>query len=145
MIDYDFEKSISFWVGTTSHAIEQAMSAELAGTGVTFRQVQVLACLALCGDLAQTELAEHMRIEPSTLVRLLDRMQRDGWIERHDDPKDRRKKLVRPTKKVEPHWDQIVTRGERMEKQALKGLTKAQLNELKQTLAKIRSNLGVEV
>lgn len=145
MIGYDFEKSIGFWVGTTSHAIEQAMSAELAGTGVTLRQVQVLACLALCGELIQTELAERMRIEPSTLVRLLDRMERDGWIERHDDPHDRRKKLIRSTRKAEPHWDEIITRGERTEKRAVKGLTKTQLNELKQTLAKIRSNLGVEM
>lgn len=86
-----------------------------------------------------------MRIEPSTLVRVLDRMERDGWIERHDDPTDRRKKLIRTTEKVTPHWASIVASGEGMEKRAVKGLSKTELNNLKTTLAKIRRNLGADL
>ena len=144
MIDYDFEKSVGYWVGLTKATLEWALNSELAGTGITIRQVQVLACLALGGEMIQTELADRIGVEASTLVRLLDRMERDGWIERHDDPADRRKKVIRPTKKVQPHWDEIVQRGERMEKRATKGLTRTELKNLKETLAKIRRNLGAE-
>ena len=146
MINYDFEKSVSYWIGLTAHVFEQALSAELAQSGVTIRQVQVLACLALAGEDAQmyqAELAQQMAIEASTLVRVLDRMERDGWIERHDSPVDRRKKLISTTEKVKPHWAAIVEKGDQMQKRATAGIGPAELKQLKATLEKIRVNLGV--
>ncbi len=144
MIDYDFEKSVSYWVDLTAHAFELALNSELADTGVTMRQVQVLACLALHGKLAQVEIAEMLRVEPSTLVRILDRMERDGWIARHNSPTDRRKKIIRPTEKVKGRWEKIVKCGQRMEKRATVGVSQSQLKNLKDTLAAIRLNLGAE-
>lgn len=144
MIEYNFEQSVSFWVGLTAHLFETALNNELAGTGITLRQVQVLTVLALHGELAQNELAMHLRIEPSTLVRILDRMERDNWIKRHPAPNDRRKKIVSPTEKVEAKWATIVECGERMEKGAIAGLSQEQLQNLNETLTIIRKNLGVE-
>lgn len=146
-IEYNFEKSVNYWIGLTAHVIEQAVSTDLAESGVTIRQVQVLACLALAGDDAQmyqAELAEQMAIEASTLVRVLDRMERDGWIERHESPADRRKKLISATEKVKPHWADIVQKGDTVQKRATKGLKAAELKQLKATLEKIRLNLGVD-
>ena len=48
-LTYDFQQSPSFWIGLTNHVLEQAMNRELAPTGITLRQVQVLACLSLYG------------------------------------------------------------------------------------------------
>jgi DNA-binding MarR family transcriptional regulator len=39
---------------------------------------------------SQRELAQHMRIEPPTLVRHLDKLAREGLVERRPDPDDRR-------------------------------------------------------
>jgi MarR family transcriptional regulator for hemolysin len=39
---------------------------------------------------SQRELAQRMRIEPPTLVRHLDKLTEDGYIERRPDPDDRR-------------------------------------------------------
>lgn len=141
-IEYDFEKSISYWVGLTSHLFETALNNELAGTGITLRQVQVLACLALHGELFQSEIAEHIRVETSTLVRILDRMERDGWISRHPSPDDRRKKIIRATTKVKSTWKTIIKSGERMEKRARTGLSQKEIQNLQETLTKIRRNLG---
>ncbi|MCC6543466.1 MAG: MarR family transcriptional regulator [Nitrospirae bacterium] len=145
MIEYDFEKSVSYWVGLTSQLFEVALNNELAGTGITLRQVQVLASLILFGELSQNELAMKLRIEPSTLVRILDRMERDGWIERFESPQDRRKKIIRPMKKVTGKWAKIVECGERMEKRATASLSQTQLKNLKSILAEIRRNLGSEM
>jgi MarR family transcriptional regulator for hemolysin len=144
MIEYDFEKSVSFWVGLTAHLFETALNNQLAGTGITLRQVQVLSCLALNGAQAQNELATQLRIEPSTIVRILDRMERDGWIQRCESPHDRRKKIVHPTEKADAKWATIVECGERMEKRATASLSQVKLNNLKDTLAEIRRNLGIE-
>jgi len=145
MITYDFESSISYWVGLTSHVYEVSLNRELAGTGITIRQVQVLACLALSGEMVQNELGELMRIEPSTLVRILDRMERDCWISREAAPNDRRKKIIVATEKAASKWKKIVECGERMEKRSIVGLSQTQLTNLKETLETIRKNLGSEI
>ena len=82
MLEYDFENSVGFWICQASHALQRAFNEELAPQGVTYRQAQVLGCLALEGKLSQTDLAERMRIEPPTLVGILDRMEQGGWIRR---------------------------------------------------------------
>ncbi|RFA31364.1 hypothetical protein CAI21_01705 [Alkalilimnicola ehrlichii] len=46
------------------------------------------------GGLTQKELAERLGVEGPTLVRLLDRLAADGWVERQDCPNDRRSKRV---------------------------------------------------
>ena len=96
MLEYDFENSVGYWICQASQIFQRAFNEELAPQGVTFRQAQVLGCLALEGRLSQTDLAERMRIEPPTLVGILDRMERDGWIRRGGDTTDRRRKLIEP-------------------------------------------------
>lgn len=143
-LSYDFNQSPSFWIELTYHVLETALNRELAPTGVTLRQAQVLACLSLYGDRSQVELADDLRIEPPTLVRVLDRMERDGWVERHPSPDDRRKKLIRPTKKAEPTWKKLIELGKRVEDTATAGFSKRELETLRDLLERIRANFEDE-
>lgn len=138
----DFERSIGYWVCQTAHAFESAMAAELVGTGATLRQVQVLGCLAMKGELAQKEIADMIRVEQSTVVRLLDRMERDGWITRRGSTEDRRRKVIAPTRRVLAKWAEIVARAERIRRRAGRGMTPARLRTLRDDLARIRANLN---
>src|SRR5262245_23264021 len=58
--------------------------------GMTFTQCKVLIFLSRNEGTTQAKLAEASDTEPMTLVRMLDRMERDEWIERRPDPADRR-------------------------------------------------------
>jgi MarR family transcriptional regulator for hemolysin len=141
MLEYDFEESIGYWVCMTSHELERALNAELAQHGITYRQWQVLGWLALEGSLSQTELAERMRIEAPTLVGILDRMERDGWIQRQSCPDDRRKKLITATPRVEPIWSRITSAARRVRARATQGLNPKELQTLKELLGTVRENL----
>ena len=141
MLDYDFENSVGYWVCQTSHALQRAFNEELAPQGVTFRQAQVLGCLALEGKLSQTDLAERMRIEPPTLVGILDRMERDGWIRRDGDKTDRRRKFVEATAAAKPVWNKIVAAAKRVRARATRGMTAGQLSQLKKLLGVVQTNL----
>lgn len=141
MLQYDFEESIGYWVVMTAHALQRALNEELARHGITFRQWQVLAWLALEGELAQAELAERMGIEAPTLVGILERMQRDGWIVRQTCPTDRRKKLVRPTPQVGPVWSKMVDCAHRVRGRATEGIPATQIEQLKALLGIIQDNL----
>lgn len=141
VLDKEFEESLGYWIFTASYAIESALNEELAPIGITHRQVQILGALKVHGEASQAELAEMLRIEPSGVVRLLDRMERSGWIRRESDPADRRKKIVRPTDKAEPLWKEIKMRGMRARERGLRGLTAEQVETTRDVLRQIRQNL----
>jgi MarR family transcriptional regulator for hemolysin len=141
LLEYDFENSVGFWICTASHAFQRAFNEELAPQGVTYRQAQVLANLALEGNLSQTDLAERMGIEPPTLVGILDRMERDGWIRRDGDKADRRRKLIQPTAAAKPAWAKVVSVAKRVRERAGRGLSAVELAQLKRLLSVVQANL----
>jgi MarR family transcriptional regulator, transcriptional regulator for hemolysin len=141
VLEYDFENSVGYWICQASHAFQRAFNEELAPQGVTYRQAQVLGCLALEGRLSQTDLADRMRIEPPTLVGILDRMEQGGWIRRDGDKHDRRKKLVQPTPAARPVWNKIVTVAKRIRERATHGMSATQLRQLKRLLGLVQANL----
>ena len=141
MLDYDFENSVGFWVITAANDYQKAINDELAPQGITYRQCQVLGFLALEGPLPQHKLAEHMRIEPPTLVGILDRMERDGWICRESDPGDKRRKLIRPETAAKPVWNKVVAAAKRIRKRAARGLSSSEMATLKRLLSCVQQNL----
>jgi MarR family transcriptional regulator for hemolysin len=144
MLKFDFEESVGYWVVTTANALERALNEELARHGITVRQFQVLAWLALEGDLSQADLAERMRIEAPTLTGILDRMQRAGWIARYAGSTDRRKKLVTPTERVEPVWSKMAACARRVRARAVRGVHPDRVKELRRVLAAIQDNLRAD-
>jgi len=138
---YDFDESVGYWLTLATQAFHRAVSDEVAPHGITYRQSMVLAWLALEGELSQAELATKMMVEPPTLVGILDRMERDGWITRNGCPSDRRKKLIRATGAAEPVWEKIAEGGRRVRARATEGLSDEELETLKQLLSRVNQNL----
>jgi MarR family transcriptional regulator for hemolysin len=140
-LKFDFQQSIGYWLTMTTQAYHRAVSDELMPHGITYRQSMVLGWLALEGELSQKELADKMMVEPPTLVGILDRMERDGWISRHNCPSDRRKNLIRANKAAEPVWEKIVACAMRVRERAAQGLSDDQLATLRKLLCRINENL----
>lgn len=141
-IRYDFEESVGYWTGLASQAFQRAINEELAPHGVTFRQAQVLAWLQLHPQLSQTDLAARMMIEPPTLVGILDRMERDGWIERIGCAGDRRKKLIRALPTADTVWSTVAEISRGVRARATAGMTPEEVEQFKALLRKMQSNLG---
>lgn len=142
MLKHDFQSDVGYWVHMAAHRFERAMNEELTAEGVTYRQGQVLAWLALDGDLAQCELAERMNLEPPSLVTVLDRMERDGLIARDCCPNDRRRKVIRPTESAKPVWSRVVKCANRVCAKSVNGLTASQEAALLRSLQHVYHNLG---
>jgi MarR family transcriptional regulator for hemolysin len=122
--------------------MQEALNEELSRHGITYRQFQVLGWLVHDGvDLAQADLAAKMRIEPPTLVGLLDRMEQQGWIARQNCPGDRRKKLVRVAPAAEEVWETMVAALVRVRERATAQLTPEQVDALKDMLQTIHETL----
>ncbi len=145
MLQYDFEESVGYWITITSHFYQDALNQELLPYGITFRQFQVIGWLVYEGPLSQVELAERMMIEPPTLVRILDRMERDQWIKRENDTDDRRRKVVKVCSEARPVWSQMVVCLKQLRKKATKGMSTEDVETLKSLLMQVQKNLGVPI
>jgi MarR family transcriptional regulator for hemolysin len=141
VLKFDFDDSLGYWICSTSHAFRRALNAELVKEGITYRQWEVLARIALQGELSQTELAECLGIEAPTLVGILDRMERDGWLDRYSCPNDRRKKRIRATDKAEAVWARMVNCAHRVRLLARQGLAQEDIDQLRFICERIRTNL----
>jgi DNA-binding MarR family transcriptional regulator len=140
-IQFDTRESIAYWVISTAHALERNLNEVLKPLGITFRQAEVLVCLAVEGTMSQAEVARRLGIEAPTLAGIVSRMERNGWIVREGFPGDRRKKLLRPAAKVEPLWTEIMTQARQVRSRASQGFDPERLRRLMDDLAAVQANL----
>lgn len=71
--------------------------ARLADQGIGAQALALLLWLDGWDGLTQTELARRQRVEAPTVCRMIDRLERDGLVERRPDPGDRRATRVHLT------------------------------------------------
>lgn len=88
-----------------SRRIRTAFNQRVTAHGLTYPRARALWRLAEKPDMAQAELAFELELEQATMVRLLDRMEEHGLIERRPSPTDRRVKLIALT----PHGEEQAT------------------------------------
>jgi len=78
-----------------SHALANEMLGELA---LGARQVGILTIITEVGPMTQKALADALRIDRTTMVVLLDDLEKRGLVVRGRHPKDRRAFLIKPTR-----------------------------------------------
>lgn len=91
--------------------------------------------------MTQTVLARKVGIEGSTLVRLLDRLQANGWIERRDVPGDRRAKRVVPTAKAKTLQHEVAVIAQALREQLLAGIDPEHVAVAAEVLSQLRQKL----
>jgi MarR family transcriptional regulator for hemolysin len=74
---------------------------------LTLPQCRALVQLERNEGISQARLAELADVEPMTMVRILDRMEADGLLERRSDPADRRARCLYLTRRAKPLLDEI--------------------------------------
>ena len=85
------------WLLYRAHwALASELTAALAPVGVSPRGYHVLKA-ALSGEHTQTELAEMVGLDKTTMVVTIDELERDGLAERRPSPHDRRARVIAVT------------------------------------------------
>jgi DNA-binding MarR family transcriptional regulator len=83
-----------------------------------------------------------LEIEPITLVRLLDKLEAAGLVERRPDPNDRRVRRLHLTAATGPLLEQLQGLAAEAREAALSGLSDAERRHLTDLLMKVRTNLS---
>ena len=112
-----------------------------AQLSLTLPQCKTLSLLARNEGISQRQLAELADIDAMSIVRILDRMEADGWVERRADPQDRRARRLAITAKARPILDRILEMGTQTRAEVLQGLDLAQRNQLVSLLEQVHTNL----
>lgn len=108
---------------------------------LTLLQCKAVAYLSKNEGVSQKRLAELMETDPMTLVRILDRMEADGWVQRRSVPEDRRARSLILTEKAKPLLDHIWRLAAETRAEVLEGLSNAERTTLLALLERLHTNL----
>lgn len=100
MTEYRAEENLGYLVNRAARLLSQRLARRIAPQGVSVAQWAVLLFLYQTDDRNQVELSRYVAVEPPTMVRTIDRMVRDGLVERRPDPKDARAVRITLTEKA---------------------------------------------
>ena len=105
-------------------------------------QCKVLGYLSRNEGISQARLAELTETDPMTLVRTLDRMQQDGWIERRPDPADRRAHQLFLREAAKPVLQRIWKIADQARNEVLAELSSAEREQLIELLERVHRTLS---
>ena len=109
-------KYICFKLSRVMRKVQRYYENSLSSFGVTPVQFYVLSALWENDGVKFKDLARSLNMDGSTLTGLLDRMERLDYVERRDDPEDRRSLLIFLKEKAKMRRTEILSLAERLNK-----------------------------
>ncbi len=132
---------ISTYVKKLSRLIEKRAIFLLKETSITHGYTNFLIPLYQEDGITQTALQRIAGVEHPTVVRALDRMARDGLIERRANPKDRRSFLIFLTKKARAQEETVEKAAIKLNHDLLKNFSKQEILSFEAYLKRLCDNL----
>jgi MarR family transcriptional regulator, transcriptional regulator for hemolysin len=133
--------TLGFMLHDVARLLRKRFEQRARDLGLTRAQWQVLVYLALNEGIHQGGLAELLEIEPITLVRILDKLEARGLIERRRHAADRRIWLLYLQEAAHPLLTTLRAMGDTTRGEALVGLSETQQQQLFDMLSKMKANL----
>ena len=112
-----------------------------AELSLTLVQCKALTHLEKNEGASQARLAELTDVEPMAMVRILDRMEVDGVLERRPDPDDRRARRLHLTAKAKPLLDEIWRLAALTRAETFAGVARAEREAFMNVLERLDRNL----
>jgi MarR family transcriptional regulator, transcriptional regulator for hemolysin len=128
-------------VGHAYRTFARIVDAQLRELGLAMSQLPVLIVLKQGKPLPQAELARIARVEQSSMAQLLNRMERDGLVERIADPADKRSRLISLTERASRRMHKGKAIMDATVKIALQGFSAAEIERLDELMRRINENL----
>src|SRR6516164_8340932 len=119
-----FGRNFGFLVHDVSRLIKRRFDRKARQTGlpITRRQAAVMLYIARNEGVSQTEVATWLDLEPIALVRMLDKLNDEGLVERRAHPTDRRVRTLWLTSAAQPVVTQILAINKAIREEAFAGM-----------------------
>ncbi|MGU3399653.1 MarR family winged helix-turn-helix transcriptional regulator [Brucellaceae bacterium D45D] len=122
--------------------LRTVFDARVKERGLTLARARTLLALMEQEGLYQKELAEVLEIENATMVRLLDGLERQSFIERQTVPGDRRAKRIVMTAEGRGLAEQVVKLAEDIREELLEGVSDEEMNIALHVLHKMSTSMN---
>ena len=146
MSKFDFENSIGFIINRTAKALIHAFDQELRNkSGITFGQWKIIIILANNDDgLSQKEIADKLGLEGPTIIPIIDKLEKDGFVKRMVDKNDRRNNRIFLTEKTNDSIDSMIKEGLKIKEISIRNISEQDISITKHTLEKMWQNIQNE-
>lgn len=134
-------RQLGFLLKDVSRRYTRRFEERAQGLMLTLPQCKALIYLQGSEGVSQKRLAELTELDPMTLVRVIDRMEADGWVQRRFDPADRRAHALWLTARGKPVVEQVWQLIAETRAEMLQGLSSDERTLLIAMLERIHTNL----
>jgi DNA-binding MarR family transcriptional regulator len=140
-----FGRNFGFLVHDVSRLIKRRFDRKARQTGlpITRRQAAVVLYIARNEGVSQTEVATWLDLEPIALVRMLDKLNDEGLVERRAHPTDRRVRTLWLTPAARPVVTQILAINKTIREEAFAGMPTHARDTVIDILDAIKGNLAL--
>ena len=139
---YQASVNFGFLVSDISRMLRENFRTTAPELGLTLPQARVLLHLSRNEGISQVALSAILEIQPITLLRQIDRLEKAGLIERRAHPSDRRAQQLYLTPRSQPLLKKIFDKGAERQDQVMAGLSEAERAQLTSSLLRIKANLS---
>lgn len=133
--------TFGFLVTDVTRLLRKIFDRRAARFGLTRAQWRALKRLHHEQGITQNELAEYLEMEPIAVGRVLDRLQKAGFVERRADPQDRRCWRLHLTQKAHAVVGDMEEISAELFKQAQRGVSAADMKIVLDAFARMKHNL----
>ena len=134
---FAIEDSLGYLINRAARGFAGRLAEKLRAFDVGIGQWAVLVHLWSNDAMTQAQLARRVAIEQPTMVRTIDRMERDGLVTRTPDPNDRRASRITLTERGWNLRDALVPLAAGVNRAVTKSLTDAEVDTLRRLLGKL--------
>lgn len=142
MIKHPEPQSMDFLLAQVSRLHHHRAHELLEGLGLYRGQPPVLFALREQDGLTHTELARRLEITPATITRMLQRMEKAGFVQRKPDETDQRVSRVYLAEAGRAIIADLQAVWDRMEMESFAGFSPDDLAVLRGMLVRLRENLA---
>lgn len=139
---FNLDDCIGIITSRSTKEIIKAFNDRLESENITRVQWIALYYVGINEGITQKDLADRMDLKESTVVRLLDRMEKEEIIKREKDLKDRRVTKLYLTAEGKIKREKVLPIGETFSNEAIKGISDEHLTIFIEVLAKIVQNVA---
>jgi DNA-binding MarR family transcriptional regulator len=137
----DLDRTFGFLVHDIGRLMRREFERRVRDMGFTRNQWRVLAHLRRIDGINQSQLADRMDVEPIVLVRLLDKLEKGGYVQRRQDPQDRRAYQLYLTDTAGPLIEKLEAISVELRQEMLGHLTAAERDVLIDLLMRIKAKM----
>jgi DNA-binding MarR family transcriptional regulator len=135
------ENSLFYMLHDATRQLRKHFDRRATRLELTRAQWRALKATSRQEGLSQADLADYLDMEAIPVGRVIDRLEKTGFVERRSDPADRRRWRLYLTPKAHAIVDQMEDIATGLREDALRGVDRDDLDALMRVLGQIKENL----